>query len=189
PLGSPVDLSGRSIISPRIGGVIADAVAIEVSLTEFAGAPIFRSDDAVPIDGHVEVTHFILNSPTTSARLAVESLFNVQGFPNIDPAASPTTITTLYSLGMPKPFPWMVSYTPRAASGFSGGPVLKLDNLGARLWAIHTHSFDADITVTAETGHEHSFYKDFGGGVPVRLLMKAIDDARGNSEEIIDVAP
>lgn len=188
PASNKILLDGRSVITPRINGTIADAVAIEIDEATFRDTPKFVGDATLPISGnYTPRDKLTISGNGHSVSFPMIGNFWVQGFPNLDADIPPVTIETAYAQGMPTIHPWMIAYTPKAANGFSGGPVIKLGQNGATLWGIHTHSYDAEITGTMSDGNNFAIGLGFGGAVPLKPLLQAIVMSQTVGEEVIDV--
>jgi hypothetical protein len=163
-------------------------VAIKLNDGEFCTSTPIRADVVMALnEDYSPPVSFAVKHRDKEINITIKDNFQVQGFPSIDPTTPPTTIPTYSFKGIPVARPWMIAYAPGAGSGFSGGPVLKLGADGAQLWAIHTHSYRCDVKGTSVEGTAYDFNIEFGGGPAIALLIRAIDLAKGDLEQIIDV--
>lgn len=178
----------RRVVGIRIGGAIADCVAIELRPGEWRNKPRFDPSISMTMEGETLQEFLRFQSPHNESEfLQVPASGHVlfQGFSgsNVDS----TTLRGAQAEALPTVIqPWMITYLPACEQGFSGGPVLKLEEGGASLLAITTHFFPATFRGAMEDGRIAEVETSASAGVPIKPLLQAMRQASAGNT-IVDV--
>jgi hypothetical protein len=193
PFVMDIDLTdGRTVVSASVSGVIADCAAIELRPSE------------LPPDVQIYSPHDIVSPPLDNEppSLLLQLRINGQIIPYKPPAR--VLILSGFSNGLtgfnpcghvaageyealPLPQPFMLSFQPVGKNGFSGGPIVEwLRTAAARVVGIYTHSFNATMTVGGD-GFSYDATVEAGAGVPIRIILDAIDGCALGSHSIVSV--
>ena|GEM_PF-4311770 len=174
----------RRVVGICVDGFIPDCAAIELRQGEWQTAPKFDTSIQIAVEGVdlPEIINLQAPSPATHvAQLRPTAWVIFQGFPS--GVASPVTLNGVRAVALPKIIqPWMPTFLPACAPGFSGGPVMNITNTSMSLLGITTHRYEAQFAVNMDDGRRAEISILASAAVPLAPLLWALERApKGNS--------
>ena len=185
----PFEVDGRrTVVGIRIGDFIPDCAAIELREGEWPSLPKFDPRLTIAVDGFEQPDKVELRGPPSqsgSAKVKPTGWVLFQGFPGDETTA--VTLRGVRLAHLPRIIqPWMISFLPTCVEGFSGGPVLGVDQSSMSLLGITTHKHKAWFEVGLEDGRTADVQISASAAVPIAPLLAVLEKAPpGNS--VIDV--
>jgi hypothetical protein len=180
----------RKVVGISVDGFIPDCGAIELRPNEWQNTPKFDTSIRIWAQGNPASQDIRLLAPPPEEHFVViKPTGNVifQGYPGS--TLTPVTLRGVRAVPLPTIIqPWMITYLPACAKGFSGGPILNVTNEYVSLLGITTHRFDADVNARTADGRQAEIRLPASAGVPLAPLLWALSQApEGNS--IVPVPP